>query len=408
MNVLIVDMGSRLNKFGGEERMASLLQKRLKGSFTTFYLGYETHYTGNGKDHIILGRGKRINENIRRNILSELSPFRVAYYLFYVRNLFGIGMGRGILLERIRRINPEVIISNSIQDFPIINYLRGKGLDFKTMYIDHGSISTGNTAGYFSKEGIPMTFGTGINAASFEKARAEFFRFFNMNIAINLMQFEAISRYTKKVAYIPNGLDIKARREPSMERQLRSRFGIKEGDFVVLYVGRLFDRQKNVSTLIRSFTLIDDPRMKLVVAGEGPSFSEYKALAGDDGRIIFTGRLEEKRLNSIYNLADLFVLPSVWEGFNLTVLEAAAHSIPIVLSKNAYSQDLRKASGDHIETFDTFKHEELARLLDRVRKNKGMRERLRKASHEINAFFTEEKMLKRYEKEIRGLAAGKR
>ena len=123
-------------------------------------------------------------------------------------------------------------------------------------------------------------------------------------------------------------MDIKSDKNAIKERRLRERYGIDVNDFVVLYIGRMFDRQKNVSTLIRAFKGIKEKNLKLLLVGDGPSLDSYKRLAEGDGRIIFAGSVKDAETSSIYNISSLFVLPSFWEGFSLTVLEAASHSLP--------------------------------------------------------------------------------
>ncbi len=54
MNILIIDMGSRLNRFGGEALIANLLYEKLGERFNTYYLGYETYYTTQSKNTIFL------------------------------------------------------------------------------------------------------------------------------------------------------------------------------------------------------------------------------------------------------------------------------------------------------------------------------------------------------------------
>ena len=396
MNVLIMDMGARLNKLGGEAKMANLLFEKLDGKVNTYYLGYETYYTTPTRNTIILERGGSINTSARNSFLSELSIVRAIYYFLYIRNMVGLNVSKGSILEKVKWMKPDIIISNSIQDFALLRYFKDHGIKFKSIYIDHGSLSTDNTSGYFTKEGIPLTIGTGINALSLNTAKRKFFNFFDMNIALNLSQFKAINKFTKKVTYIPNGLDIRVRKNPKQDNLLRKKYAISKNDFVVLYLGRMFDRQKNVSTLIKAFRATNSQHLKLLLVGEGPSTPSYKKLADGDKRIIFTVPKPVSEVNSIYNISNLFVLPSFWEGSTLTLLEAAGHGLPIILSKDAYTPDLRQTHIPRISSFTTTDYNTLKRQIELIFNNKSVREKSIASSRIVSKTFTEKKMLSSY------------
>ncbi len=332
----------------------------------------------------------------RNSKLSEIGLLRAGYYFLYVRNMMGLNISQHELLQKVKWIEPKVIIANSVQDFVVLKYLRKKGLKFKSIYIDHGSLSTSNTKGYFSKEGIPLTIGTGINALSLQDAKRKFFNFFDMNVALNLNQLKAISKYTRKVNYIPNGLNVATRKEPKYEELLRKKFGISKKDFVVLYVGRMFDRQKNVKTLVKAFKETKGHNLKLLLLGDGPSLPEYQELASKDARIIFVGPKPSSELNAIYNISNLFVVPSRWEGFTLTTLEAAAHNLPLLLSRDAYIPDLHDPKIPSIPSFNTTDANALKRQIELILGNNTVREKAIKASKVITKLFTEQKMLKAY------------
>jgi glycosyltransferase involved in cell wall biosynthesis len=401
MKVLILDMGSRLNRFGGEQKIAAGLYKRLGKNFKTFYLGYETDYLKKSENTIILPK-KESKKNLRNSKFSEMRIFRAAYYYIFVRKLIGLGISKEELLKKIKMMNPDIIIANSIHDYAVIKFLERNGLNFKSIYIDHGSISTDNTSGYFSKEGIPITIGTGINAFTLKKAKQAFFASFDRLVALNLAQYKMIKKITNKVEYIPNGINNEFEKDVGLENEFRRSFSILKSDFVVLYVGRMFDRQKNVSVLIKAFKSIKDERLKLLLIGDGPSFPDYMELAAGDPRIHFGGRRTEREINAIYYIANLFVLPSNWEGFNLTILEAAEHSLPIIVSKNVYCEDF-KNKNIIIESFETKNVKELKNKIIEMYKNKTVRDCSIKTSEKIAHEFSEDKMLKEYEKIIKDI-----
>ncbi len=108
---------------------------------------------------------------------------------------------------------------------------------------------------------------------------------------------------------------------------------------IILFVGRLMPI-KNIENLIKAFQIVStcDPSANLMIVGEGPlkkhliSLTERLDLAK---KVLFTGAVPHEDLPRIYNMADAFVLPSLYESFSLVALEAAACGVPIVISEEA-------------------------------------------------------------------------
>ena len=378
--------------------MAAEIYRKLGPKFETYYLGYETEFLGEEERTIMLDRGV-FNTSLRQNKLSEMRIFRIAYNVLVVRRLGGLGISREELLRRVRDANPEVVMANSIQDIVLLEYLRKHGLKFKAIYIDHGSLST-SIAGYFSKEGIPLTFGSGINAHGVDSALRKFFNFFDVNIALNSNQLASMKKFTGKAVCILNGVDIKVRKDAGKIKAFRKRYGIDKSNFVILYLGRLFDRQKNVSSLIKAFKEMHSDSLRLLIVGEGPSLGEYRELAGNDKRIIIDTQTKGDPVTFVYQIANLFVLPSHWEGFSLTVIEGAVHRLPLLLSDQACVPDLRKSGVGKISTFDADDVGELKRLMLLYYSNKSAREKASAVSGRIAKRFTLKRMLEQYSKLI--------
>ncbi len=106
----------------------------------------------------------------------------------------------------------------------------------------------------------------------------------------------------------------------------------------VFYIGGL-DQRKNVPTLIRAFATVARERPDLVLAIAGapgsdsalfPDLSAATAPLGD--RVRMLGRVTDEEKLALYRHAELFVFPSLYEGFGLDPLEALACGCPVVSS----------------------------------------------------------------------------
>ena len=394
LRVVIVDMGSRMNRLGGQARIASIFYRELKPFFSTYYIGYETEFLRKDVNTIMLPRGQ-LNTNIRKNRFSENNMLRLGYNLTVVRHMLGID--KRMLLKRVENIKPDVIIANSIADMALLRYLRKHGIGFRSIYIDHGSLST-SIDKYFSKEGVPLTIGSGLYAYSTRNAIKQFLNFFDMNIALNETQQKNMLQFTKKVRYISNGMDVTADWNEKVESRLRWGYGISRRNFIVMYMGRMFERQKNISTLIKAFMKAKHKEMRLLLVGEGPSLADYKELAKGDDRIIFAPPVNDSLIGYMYNIANLFVLPSNWEGFSLTMLEAAAHKLPIIISDNIRIKDF---SNQHkMVTFKTDNPVELYKKIESLYRSKMERSAAIKTSEYLVRTFSKERMLTNYVKLI--------
>jgi glycosyltransferase involved in cell wall biosynthesis len=100
---------------------------------------------------------------------------------------------------------------------------------------------------------------------------------------------------------------------------------------IILYAGR-FSWEKNPSDLIEAFSLIENKNdWRLVMAGEGPQWNDMKALVhelGIESQVEFLGSVSD--LDLLLNIASVFVLPSLLEGFPNALCEAMSAGLPVV------------------------------------------------------------------------------
>lgn len=128
---------------------------------------------------------------------------------------------------------------------------------------------------------------------------------------------------------IENGIDLKRFRVALPLS--REAFGLCGDDRVIVMAGA-FRAEKNHEVLVRSWLLLPD-RYKLVLAGDGPRLPQIRSLVASLGlqdRVLLPGAVEQ--VERLLRMADGYVLPSLYEGFGLSAVEAAAAGLPVVYS----------------------------------------------------------------------------
>lgn len=131
---------------------------------------------------------------------------------------------------------------------------------------------------------------------------------------------------------------------------VKKKYGIT-GSFL-LYWGTLQPR-KNISKLIEAFSQLKQSRLKLVISGKKgwmyDQILEQAQKLGIADRVIFTGFAQNDDLPALIKASRAFVLPSLYEGFGIPVIEAQAVGTPVVVSKVSSLPEVVAQSGIYIE-----------------------------------------------------------
>jgi len=139
----------------------------------------------------------------------------------------------------------------------------------------------------------------------------------------------------RRVAVIPNGVDPSELRPTGDLRALRREFAAT-GEKLVLLVGRLVYEKGFQLALDALPDVIDHlGNVRFLVAGSGTHEDELKAQAGRLGlreHGTFLGWIGDDVLHSLYRIADLCVVPSIYEPFGLVALEAMASGCPCIVA----------------------------------------------------------------------------
>lgn len=216
------------------------------------------------------------------------------------------------------------------------------------------------------------------------------------------VQFESyIGRYPpylrSRMVAIPNPVHaVEAYAQPVAARARR----------ILLSVGRL-SYQKNFSTLLRAFALVSEacPEWRLRIVGDGEEREALTALAEELGigeRVSMDGPARD--VSAEYQSADLFCLPSLWEGFPNAIAEAMAHGLPVVAFRQCAGMGELIVPGRNGEMADgNGNPNTLAATLRALMENPGARERLGREARKVVEAYRPEDVFDRWERLFRKL-----
>ncbi|MGH8596908.1 MAG: glycosyltransferase family 4 protein, partial [Gammaproteobacteria bacterium] len=182
------------------------------------------------------------------------------------------------------------------------------------------------------------------------------------------------------------------RRDPVAFAELRRRIGLPDVPFI-LFVGGA-DPRKNHRTLVRAFAKRADELKgcRLVLIGDQThrfgNMAETIAQCGVEGRVICPGRLTIEDITRMYSHADLFVFPSLYEGFGMPVIEAMACGAPVVTSNRTALPEVAGGAALLVNPDDD---EELAEAMVNILRDASLRESLRAKGFERAKQFTWER-----------------
>ena len=184
-----------------------------------------------------------------------------------------------------------------------------------------------------------------------------------------------------------------------------------DDDFVMVYSGRI-NKEKGVAELIDAMIHLQDvPQIKLLVMGSsffGNSTNEDDFILSlkektnsIEQNIIFTGFIPYEQMPNYLQLADVAIVPSIWnDPFPTTVLEAQAMGLPIIATRRGGIPE--EVSEENAILLDTNEHfvENLANANLYLYENPKKREAMAKASIERSKLFDKERYAEEFFKTL--------
>jgi glycosyltransferase involved in cell wall biosynthesis len=150
------------------------------------------------------------------------------------------------------------------------------------------------------------------------------------------MDYERIREITEKITFLPLWVDTESFKPLHGDQfmMLRKEFINDDNTKIILFVGRL-SPEKDIETLLYAFKKITEINKDaiLIIVGTGVAEEQYKNLAKElniADRVKFLGYIPNKDLPIYYNIADIYVITSIWEELSNTIMEAMACGVPVI------------------------------------------------------------------------------
>lgn len=254
----------------------------------------------------------------------------------------------------------------------------------------------------FYKHYIPMA--KFISPNVIQKTMKIFYKRFNALIAVsskarNLTKSKKMLPKMPSVI-IPNAIDdskFVQKHLPEQEKQeIRSKYGIKNTDVLLLFLGRLAEEKRVFELLTICKNVVKKcGNCKVMFVGNGPAYIGMTNICTkeiSEGKIIFTGFVEWEKVHNFYESADIFITASLSEMHSMTILEAELSSLPIVTRKDdSYIDSIFDNENGYLCNTDEEMEEKIIQLIsDEVKRKK-----FGKKSLEITKNFTIEKYMQR-------------
>jgi glycosyltransferase involved in cell wall biosynthesis len=160
-------------------------------------------------------------------------------------------------------------------------------------------------------------------------------------------QYIKVGADKNKIFIVPNGIDIAEFNDLPTKKEFRIQYGINDDEKIILFVGRihkikgldlLIDVMVDISLQLRN--------CRLVIAGPDDGYlslikSQIENLGIED-KVLFTGPLYGIDKICAYAAANVYVQPSLYELFPISVLEAIVCGVPVVLTDKCCNSDIVK------------------------------------------------------------------
>jgi glycosyltransferase involved in cell wall biosynthesis len=206
-------------------------------------------------------------------------------------------------------------------------------------------------------------------------------------IALNKTEVEQYKKMgvdEDKIEIVPNGIDLSEYRNLPRKGEFRSKYFIRENEKIILFLGRIH-KIKGIDLLVQTFSDLSKEmdNIRLVIVGPNERFlSTLKRQIEDlkiEDKVLLTGPLYGEDKFRAYVDADVYVLPSVYETFPITVLEAIACGTPVVVTNRCGIVDFIDKIGFVVD----YNRSELKEAIVKTFENRESRKKLQEEGRNL-------------------------
>ncbi len=194
----------------------------------------------------------------------------------------------------------------------------------------------------------------------------------------------------KKGICVPNGVNVHKFKQRPEKADKTTRF---------LFVGRL-EKQKGLEYLIQAAKFLKGQNdFEIIIVGDGEEAVDLKKITTElevEDIVKFTGKVSEEALLDHYTRCDIFVLPSLWEGLPLTLLEAASAGLPIISTEVGGIPSIF-AHGENAMLVKARKSRELAEEMQKLIRDKELQKTLSTSARKLAEKYSWENSAKQLE-----------
>lgn len=165
----------------------------------------------------------------------------------------------------------------------------------------------------------------------------------------------------EKCKVFPNGVDLSLFTKLN-KTACRNELGLRDDDFVVICVGN-FQERKGQNRLINAVEKIGDTNIKLILLGNGETLQE-------SGCVYYKGFCRHEDLPNYLNAADIYAIPTRWEGCCNSIIEAMACGLPVVSSDRPFNYDVLDKTNSILVDPDNI--DEISKAINTLYSDRGL------------------------------------
>ncbi len=262
----------------------------------------------------------------------KLLDFRMAMPLFYQD------------YQRIKELNLDVIHTHTEFTIGLFGQFMANRLKIPMLHTYHTMYED------YTKYLLRIRQGQGLAKRFMRHTSKRYVRRYDAVVVPSLKTEKALRSYGIKnnIHILPTGIDLDKftryeKNDPRLDA-LRQRLGLSRTTKIILSLGRVSE-EKSVDTIVLQMKAlikrVDD--VKLVIVGDGPFMPTLRRLTHDMGLedcVLFVGRVPWEEVPFFYSLADVFVSASKTETQGLTILEAMASQVPVIVYEDDNVADI--------------------------------------------------------------------